>query len=991
MEKEPRGVDYGESPSYTDQFSSIRLTPSLINFAKVDRSPVKIEQLNSQIAFTGKYGPQAANQSVRKLLMQFDRPKASMQSMVSRAAMPNISSTDKVNEMPLASFNNIPSLASTIIEEHKEDLFRGGEFNNQMDVAESMQHYQLAEYDETGERKMEKLKEGEMLNDDQSNNIHRHWKNWVIKTFEPKPPIQLHDAINNVRIPLQNGPMSYDRLKLSGELDKVSVEVQKREKFCDAKKVLYNDDKFPAKFSSLVCFGTAKQNEIFLERLKWARASAYVLSQMVAFGTIDPDEKVDPHSLIKFYGPKISSGDIFQYNLGDCYWMAALASLAAESKRMQRIALIRRYNVKGIYAVNLCIQGVWEEVIVDEKLPVDEEGLLYFSGNNDGVIWPMIFEKAWAKVHGGYMNIEEGVLCESLHALTGAPCTPYFLDRIIKGYIEGMTTEMVWKDALRFHSQWFLMLASTKNKGIVSGTVVSAESNSTLRKREADQDNGLVYGHAYSVLGVYEIARVGDEYKRVVDPEDSNPDNIRLIKLRNPWGNTEWTKDWHDDCEQWNDQISKIVHKPDALDDGIFFMSYTDFLKHFDGLAVCKYREEFVYSGAKVTTSPIDPTLFCFGIPKAGKYSFTISQVNMRDFPKEDNYVYSALTMFIAKWDDFKVVKSFGVVHGQEEHLTLECYCEQGPCIAYIFTPWRRNVNVLGFSIYGPKKIDQLIKLNTDSVPPNFVTQFMFDRVKVQNPPLTLVNGVEGLYMYAERSITGIGYLYFENRTPDTQITAVYEFRPIKIDQQSRELQEKYKAKAKESSPKREEEEGNENIENMYSSFKGVEIHPPSMNNTVELVIPPGRKKIIVYRMTNPKAGFELIDYITLDKNYSMLIGLIKGKGVKLSRLYKEQDVGINQYCLNFGSGTGYFYENTSTDMEFHERIEFNLFNCKLPGGLTGLSVQLRPMKQRLVVFRPIDISQPSNVEVLSCQYIIRRDEGTYANSYKATIIEINK
>ena len=40
----------------------------------------------------------------------------------------------------------------------------------------------------------------------------------------------------------------------------------------------------------------------------------------------------------------------------------------------------------------------------------------------------MILEKAWAKVHGGYLNIDSGSTREALRDLTGAPCLSYYFN-----------------------------------------------------------------------------------------------------------------------------------------------------------------------------------------------------------------------------------------------------------------------------------------------------------------------------------------------------------------------------------------------------------------------------------------------------------------------------------------------------------------------------------------------------------------------------------
>ena len=40
----------------------------------------------------------------------------------------------------------------------------------------------------------------------------------------------------------------------------------------------------------------------------------------------------------------------------------------------------------------------------------------------------MIIEKAWAKIHGSYCQIDGGLTKEALHDLTGAPTKTFFLN-----------------------------------------------------------------------------------------------------------------------------------------------------------------------------------------------------------------------------------------------------------------------------------------------------------------------------------------------------------------------------------------------------------------------------------------------------------------------------------------------------------------------------------------------------------------------------------
>ena len=51
--------------------------------------------------------------------------------------------------------------------------------------------------------------------------------------------------------------------------------------------------------------------------------------------------------------------------------------------------------------------------------------------------------------------------------------------------------------------------------------------------------------------------------------------------IRNPHGTNEWTGDWSDSDERWNDQDLRRLLNHERSDDGIFFMSWKDYLQYY--------------------------------------------------------------------------------------------------------------------------------------------------------------------------------------------------------------------------------------------------------------------------------------------------------------------------------------------------------------------------------------------------------------------------
>lgn len=211
--------------------------------------------------------------------------------------------------------------------------------------------------------------------------------------------------------------------------------------------------------------------------------------------------------------------------MGDCYFLASISAIAEYPERLERIFLINEYNKKGLYVVALCLNGLWEIVILDPRVPCKpKSGTIAFNRSLDRELWVILLEKAWAKVHGGYMNIASGLTREALRDLTGASAKTFFTKR---------NREQLWEKLMEANHLKFIMTAGTDN--------LNNGSDSYIDKV------GIAGSHAYTLIDVYEVALEEDGWRKVEIGEDKNGLKIeRLLKLRNPWGSGEWKGDWCD-------------------------------------------------------------------------------------------------------------------------------------------------------------------------------------------------------------------------------------------------------------------------------------------------------------------------------------------------------------------------------------------------------------------------------------------------------------
>ena len=87
---------------------------------------------------------------------------------------------------------------------------------------------------------------------------------------------------------------------------------------------------------------------------------------------------------------------------------------------------------------------------------------------------------------------------------------------------------------------------------------------------EARLDNGLVMGHAYSITAIQTI-------------HDGPNGPVVLLRIRNPWGEHEWTGPWSDGAPEWNNvsEADRLRMHLSFADDGEFWMCLADFHREF--------------------------------------------------------------------------------------------------------------------------------------------------------------------------------------------------------------------------------------------------------------------------------------------------------------------------------------------------------------------------------------------------------------------------
>ncbi|CCO35602.1 Calpain-1 catalytic subunit [Rhizoctonia solani AG-1 IB] len=334
----------------------------------------------------------------------------------------------------------------------------------------------------------------------------------------------------------------------------------------------------------------------------------------------------------EFFIDGANSSDVAQGGLGDCWFLSAVSTVATMEGLINRICVHRDEQV-GVYGFLFYRDSGWVDIIIDDllytRIPKFEElfdaqqeiyhydkdkfdararvggKTLYFSrSKTENETWLPLLEKAYAKMYGDYEALNYGWNSEAIEGMTGGISNIIYVKDILD-------TERFWQEELL-----------NANKDRLFGCFIMDSH---------EEVNGLFAAHAYSVLEALEV------------------NGKRFLRIRNPWGDSEWKGAWSDGSKEWTGdwltRLPELHHK--FGEDGEFLMEYKDFLKTWSQIE----RSRLFDTGWKLSSMWLNVTSrtypcawsfgdvsFTFSITKDSPAAIVLSQLNDRYFTDISGY-----------------------------------------------------------------------------------------------------------------------------------------------------------------------------------------------------------------------------------------------------------------------------------------------------------------------------------------------------------------
>jgi len=350
-------------------------------------------------------------------------------------------------------------------------------------------------------------------------------------------------------------------------------------------------------------------------------------------------------------GPKgIQMNDIGQGMLGDCYFLAALASTAeGQPQAIDDMFVERRLWQQNIFTTRWMLNGKETLVRVDNMVPARDWNLqMYFvSTSTTGEFWPVILEKAWAKIFSNYKAVEGGFWANAIAALTRAPVT-------VNYHYGNPSSTAVWNT---------LALATSLHQPMGADT----SSNTPY---------GLASGHGYTVRSAF-----------------TSPTYGNVVAMYNPWR---------------SDYYNGAIPNPSSTD-GFFNMTFPEFYSATMRSSHAKLLPGYQLSFMSInSTAAVITSASAFWMRSDGPFYVSVNWPSWR-LVQPCSAPNPTVVLNVAKSDDLTNYAAGSQMAPASLHSQFTAEVEENAgkytVFAAVYFPDNTFINEISISVYGPSGV----------------------------------------------------------------------------------------------------------------------------------------------------------------------------------------------------------------------------------------------------------------------------------------------
>ncbi|KAG6877180.1 hypothetical protein C0993_009602 [Termitomyces sp. T159_Od127] len=360
-----------------------------------------------------------------------------------------------------------------------------------------------------------------------------------------------------------------------------------------------------------------------------------------------------------FFIDGADSNDIIQGQLGDCWFLSALATMSTYK------GLVEKFCV-AFEELNLTEKQLYhhDKEVYNNSARKSGKSLYFAKSGTHGETWVPLIEKAYAKLHGNYAALDGGEAGEAIEDLTGFPAE--FYDSGLKKKTQ---------DILDPDEFWNKELCQANEDRLFGCTFGSLDDTRSGDKHPTV--NGLYGGHAYSVLRALECK------------------GKRFVVIRNPWGKSEWTGPWSDGSKEWTTEWLPALQTLGHMfgDDGEFVMEYKDFLENWEQIDRTRLFDsswtmssQWLEVAARPVTSPwaYGEVSFTISLPAASYTIIVLSNLNDRYWKGISSCSLRAFDFVVYKKGESKPITTSSASICYSRSVNTEVELEAGEYVVHV-------------------------------------------------------------------------------------------------------------------------------------------------------------------------------------------------------------------------------------------------------------------------------------------------------------------
>ncbi len=189
--------------------------------------------------------------------------------------------------------------------------------------------------------------------------------------------------------------------------------------------------------------------------------------------------------------------------------------------------------------------------------------------------------------------------------------------------ITGFSVERIFHEKVDKEKLWEKVLKADKSDNIMC---------TSTSENEGTKKVGLVENHAYTLIQARQMEFDGEQ--------------LRLLKIRNPWGNKEWNGRYSDKSDLWTPEKRDFFGAAEERDDGTFFIIYEDYLDFYTDTNICYIMYDCNVKNFTVAGNDLGKAhIFSLYIPQTTQ--FTVSAIwrhwRFNRFARDDSHPTSIM------------------------------------------------------------------------------------------------------------------------------------------------------------------------------------------------------------------------------------------------------------------------------------------------------------------------------------------------------------